>query len=127
MKTAKTVTAWILALMLFVMFARAGWMKFDPNGGWSPAFRNWGYPNWFRVAVGVAEVVAALLVLVPRTAKYAAALIIVLMIGGVGTNLMHGGMRRTVGSFVPLILASVLFALRYTGTPPLASASSSRE
>jgi len=127
MKIAKTVAAWILAILLFVMFAHAGWMKFDPNGGWTRAFRNWGYPDWFRVAVGAAEVAAALLLLIPRTAKYGAALIIALMIGGVGTNLLHGGMRNTVGSLVPLVLASVLFALRYTATPPLASASSSRE
>src|SRR6185369_6186386 len=105
MKTAKTVTAWILAILLFVMFAHAGVMKFDPNGGWTRAFHNWGFPDWFRVAVGVAEVVAALLLLLPRTAKYGAVLIIVLMIGGVGTNLMHGGMRRTPGSLVPLVLA----------------------
>jgi uncharacterized membrane protein YphA (DoxX/SURF4 family) len=127
MKIAKAVTAWILAILLFVMFAHAGVMKFDPNGGWTRAFHNWGYPDWFRVAVGAAEVVAALLLLLPRTAKFGAAIIIVLMLGGIGTNLMHGGMRRTIGSVIPLLLASALLALRYTATPPLASASSSRE
>lgn len=127
MQTTKVVIAWILAILLFVMFAHAGWMKFDPHGGWTPAFRNWGYPDWFRVAVGVIEVAAALLLLVPRTAKYGALLIIVLMIGGIGTNLMHGGVKRTIGSVVPLVLASALLALRQTATPPLASASNSRE
>lgn len=132
MKIAKEVLAWILALLLAVVFGHAGIMKFDLNGGWTPAFHNWGFPDWFLITVGVLEVAAALLLLVPRSAMFGAVIIIVLMIGGVATNLMHGGPRRTVGSVVPLVLASIVFALRrrplrYTATPPLASASSSRE
>jgi uncharacterized membrane protein YphA (DoxX/SURF4 family) len=132
MKIAKEVFAWMLALLLVVMFAHAGIVKFDPHGGWTRAFHNWGFPDWFLITVGVLEVAAALLLLVPRTARFGAAIIIVLMIGGIGTNLMHGGVRRTIGSVIPLILASIVFALRrrplrYTATPPLASASSSRE
>jgi uncharacterized membrane protein YphA (DoxX/SURF4 family) len=132
MKIAKEVFAWLLALFLCFVFLKAGWSKFDPASGWTRAFHHWGFPDWFLITVGVLEVAAALLLLVPRTAMFGAAIIIVLMIGGAWTNVSHGDTRHVMSSVTPMILASIVFALRrhplrYTATPPLASASSSRE
>jgi len=127
MKKARVVIAWVLAILLAVMFMNAGVKKFDAASGWTRAFHNWGYPDWFRILIGAGEVAAALLVLVPRTAKYGALLIVSIMLGGVATNMIFSGTRHLVGPLVPLVVASVLFALRYTATPPLASASSARE
>jgi hypothetical protein len=42
--------------------------KFDDTSGWARAFTAWHFPVWFRVLVGVWEVSAAILLLVPRGA-----------------------------------------------------------
>jgi uncharacterized membrane protein YphA (DoxX/SURF4 family) len=95
---------WALAVMLILVFARAGWAKFDSASGWARAFAFWGYPVWFRITIGVLELVAAALLLWPRTAAYGAALIVVIMLGGMGTHVFveHRPARATseLGQFV---------------------------
>lgn len=68
------VLLWALSIKLILVFARAGWDKFDAGSGWARAFAVWGYPVWFRLTIGVFELAAAALLLWPRTAAYGAAL-----------------------------------------------------
>src|SRR3954465_3366331 len=67
---------WLVTLFLAFVFVAQGFAKFSDSSGWAAAFRHWGYPDWFRVAIGVAEVGAALVLLVPATAPFGAAGII---------------------------------------------------
>ena len=85
-RIALQILLWVLAAMLIMVFVRAGLDKFDASSGWARAFRFWQYPVWFRVLIGMLEIVAALLLVWPRTAAYGAALIIVVMLGGMGTH-----------------------------------------
>lgn len=109
-RIAKEVAAWLLSLFLCFLFFRAGIAKFDDGSGWSIAFRGWGFAVWFRVLIGVLEVVAALLVLVPRTAAYGAIVIAVLMLGGVVTQLVHH--RPHPAAYMMIVWATLLFLLR---------------
>jgi putative oxidoreductase len=111
MRIAKLIAAWILALFLCVTFFRAGITKFDDGSGWSAAFRAWHFPVWFRLAIGALEVLAAALVLWPRTAGYGAGLMAVVMLGAVGTFAVNHRMHPT--PIVTLLLAAALLALRY--------------
>ena len=77
---------WALALLLVSVFVRAGLAKFDSASGWARAFAHWGYPVWFRVTIGIIELAAAALLLWHRTAAYGAIIIIVVMLGGMGTH-----------------------------------------
>jgi uncharacterized membrane protein YphA (DoxX/SURF4 family) len=108
------VLLWALAAMLILVFARAGIDKFNPASGWSRAFVHWGYPVWFRVLIGVLEVAAALLLLWPRTAAYGAAIIIAVMLGGMGTHVFveHRPARAT-SELGQLIFASAVLAGRW--------------
>ena len=58
---ARTAAMWIPALLLLLIFVPQGWNKFSDTSGWAIAFRHWGYPDWFRVLIGVIELTAALL------------------------------------------------------------------
>jgi len=109
-RIAKEIVAWLLALWLCWIFVRAGIDKFDDASGWSRAFRGWGFAVWFRVLIGVLEVLAAALVLLPRTAAYGAILIGVVMIGAAVTQLLHH--RPHPAAYMMLTLATVLFFLR---------------
>ena len=79
---AKEIGTWILTALLVLMFANAGIRKFFENGGWTWMFRHVGFPDWFRIAIGVLETGAAALLLLPRTAAYGALTIIVVALMG---------------------------------------------
>jgi len=109
----RKLATWTLTLLLCAMFLNAGLRKFFENGGWSWAFRNWGLPVWFRIAIGVVETGAAALLLVPRTAPYGAAAIIAVMLGAIGMFAMHGRMQHAGAAIVSLAVAGIVLALRW--------------
>ena len=109
---AREAATWTLTLLLCAMFLNAGLRKFFENGGWSWAFRNWGLPVWFRIAIGVVETGAAALLVVPRTAPYGAMAIMAVMIGAIGMFAMHGRMQHSIAAIVSLVVAGIVLALR---------------
>jgi uncharacterized membrane protein YphA (DoxX/SURF4 family) len=109
---AKKVLLWLITIFLAWVFLRQGWSKFDDGSGWSKAFHAWHYPDWFRLLIGAAEVVAALLLFIPRTARIGAAMIVVVMLGGMATHLWWGHPRQMTSELLPLVLATVLAAVR---------------
>ena len=114
LRIALEVFLWALSAMLIVVFARAGWDKFNASSGWARAFDFWGYPVWFRILIGGLEIGAALLLVWPRTAAYGAAIIILVMVGGMGTHvfLEHRPSRAT-SELGQLVFASLVLAGRW--------------
>jgi len=114
---AKEVAIWILTLLLVLMFTNAGIRKFPESGGWTRMFRNTGFPDWFRILIGVLEVAAAALLLFPRTAAYGAITVIVIMSGALGTvaMTMHGTfmMRGLMPAAIALIVAVIVLIARW--------------
>jgi uncharacterized membrane protein YphA (DoxX/SURF4 family) len=110
--TARVIGMWIPAILLVLIFAKQGWSKFDDTSGWAKAFRHWGYPDWFRVTIGVMELTAVALLVLGRTAAFGAILIIVVMLGAWATHLVFDGGRNMTSEVVPLVLASVLLVIR---------------
>lgn len=113
-RIALEVLLWALSLFLIMVFARAGWDKFDNASGWARAFRVWGYPVWFRVFIGVVELAAAVLLAWPRTATYGAALIIIVMLGGMGTHVfVEHRPARVTSELGQLTFSSLVLAGRW--------------
>ena len=113
-RVALEVFLWALSLFLITVFARAGWDKFDDASGWARAFRIWGYPVWFRVLIGVGELGAAVLLAWPRTAAYGAALIIIVMLGGMGTHVfIEHRPARVTSELGQLTFSSIVLAGRW--------------
>jgi uncharacterized membrane protein YccC len=71
-----------------------------PAAGWSVRRGSWlfssDYPIWFRMLIGVLEVAAAARLVWPRTAAFGAAIIILVMLGGMGTHAFQAGDMRDV-------------------------------
>lgn len=108
------VLLWALTGLLVWVFARAGWDKFDATSGWAKAFAFWGYPVWFRIVIGGLEIAAALLLLWPRTAAYGAAIIIVVMLGGMGTHVfVEHRPARVTSELGQLVFSSIVLAGRW--------------
>ena len=111
-RAASSLGMWIPAILLILIFAPQGWSKFNDASGWARAFRHWGYPDWFRVTIGVMEVGAVVLLVLGRTAAFGAILIIVVMLGGMATHLIFDGGRNMTSEVVPLVLASIVLVAR---------------
>src|SRR5262245_8779176 len=102
------VVLWVFALFLAWVFVRQGTAKFSNTSGWAQAFTLWHYPVWFRVCVGIAETAAAALLLWKRTALAGAAIIIVVMIGAMGTHVYWGHPSQVTSEVLPLTLATIV-------------------
>jgi putative oxidoreductase len=111
-RVAREVGKWIPVVLLLFIFLPQGWAKFSDTSGWARAFRIWGYPDWFRITIGVMELLAALVLLWPRTAALGALTIIVIMLGGMGTHLVLEHGRHMTSEVVPLTLATIVLIVR---------------
>ena len=111
-RVVKTIGMWIPAILLVLVFARQGWAKFDNASGWAVAFRQWGYPDWFRVTIGIMELTAVVLLLLGRTAAFGAILIILVMLGAEATHLIFDHGQHMTSEVVPLVLATIVLVVR---------------
>jgi uncharacterized membrane protein YphA (DoxX/SURF4 family) len=100
---------WVPALFLAYVFFRQGTSKFSDTSGWARAFDLWHFPVWFRVLIGCLETGAAALLLTRRTASIGAAIIAVVMIGGMGTHIYWGQPTQVRSEVVPLALSLIVF------------------
>lgn len=110
---ARTGLLWLATAYLAIIFARAGTQKFSSDSGWAHAFADWGFPVWFRILVGAVELAGAALVLIPRTAAYGAAAIILVMLGAMGTHAWHGHPEQATHEIVPLTMALIVAIARW--------------
>ena len=108
----KEVVLWVITLFLALVCLRSGWLKVTGNIFWVRDFHRWGYPDWFRLAVGVAELLSLVLLLVPRLASYGASLFAVVMLGAIFTHYSHNETGRLPFNFLLLTLSLVIAFMR---------------
>ncbi len=111
---------WIAQIWAAFAFVVIGFGKFR-NPFWLAAFPRWGYSDGFRMLIGVLEMLAGVLIAFPQTASYAAVLIDVIMLGAVGTLVVHH--EKLFPPIFWLIVVSIVgFARRRRAWRPSASA-----
>jgi uncharacterized membrane protein YphA (DoxX/SURF4 family) len=93
----------------------AGFLKLeDPSASrWTERFVNWGYPASTQYVIGALEILGGLGVLIPKWRQAAAATLVALMIGALGTHAVHAEFPRLIP---PLVLGG-LALLMYSARP----------
>ena len=109
---AKAVALWLPVILLVLIFAPQGRSKFFSDSGWARAFRHWGYPDWFRVLIGVMELSGVALLLLGRTAAFGALVLICVMLGAMATHVIFDAGRHMTSEVVPLTLSIIVLVLR---------------
>ena len=107
-RIAKEIVLWILTLMLALVCIRSGLLKLTGNVFWVRDFHRWGYPDWFRIVVGLAEVASAALLLIPRLAVCGASVFAVVMLGAIYTHATHHESVRLPFNVFLLVLSVVI-------------------
>jgi uncharacterized membrane protein YphA (DoxX/SURF4 family) len=117
------VTATVISTFLCVVFAATGLAKLTSQPMVVAEFALFGIPTWFMDLTGVLEVAAAVLVVIPRTSRIGAALIICILACAIVEHVTHGQASTGAAVFVLLLIAVALVWLRGGLSTPLLSAS----
>ena len=107
----------LLQIILGFLFLAAGAGKFLAREMWIQKFSNWGYPDHFYLLIGVVEIVAALLLFIPKFAKYAALTLVIIMLGALFTHIFNQELGELFRPGIFLVLLSTLIFLK-RGTKP---------
>ncbi len=108
----KKIAAWILFIFIGAMVFIVGVGKFT-QPSWPQRFAEWGYPANFYMVIGAVETLAGIGMLIPRIRAYAAASLLVVMLGALGTHIIHAEMPNIIVTSVwSVILGSITYAHR---------------
>jgi hypothetical protein len=83
-----------------------------------------GFPAWFRAAIGATELACALALFIPRSRRWACAVLPVVMAGAAVTHLTHGEPRRVV---LNVGLSALIGLLMRLGQKPSTSPTPARQ
>src|SRR5262245_16716357 len=88
---AHTIVSWILQLLAAAILAQTLFFKFSGAAESKYIFTTVGAEPWGRVATGCVELVAVILLLIPRFVSLGALLSCGLMLGAIGAHLTRLG------------------------------------
>ena len=109
-------TSWVLQGFLAVAFLYFGASKFGSGAAfWKELFAKIGFGQWFRYFTGGLEIICAVLLLIPRTATHASALLACTMIGATAAHLFVIG--DPPSSYITFSLFLVLCAIAWKRYP----------
>jgi uncharacterized membrane protein YphA (DoxX/SURF4 family) len=111
MNRPRSIAVWVLQFSLAALFAIQGIVKLNGSPAWISRFRSWGYPDHFSFAVGLAELLGAVALVIPRVAKFGALALMVVMAGATATHILHRE-RQVMTTVVLLALLGVVLYLR---------------
>ncbi len=112
LKIAVTVVGTLLGLW----FLLVGSQKFLARTAFEGMFADFGLPLWAVPVIGVFELTGAVLVFIPRTAKYGAAVIVAVMVGATSCHLLAGS-GTPVPAIVALLMAAFVGGVRFRTAP----------
>ena len=106
MQKALAIGVW--ALIVFeLQIGLTGVAKFG-DGPWRAWFEGWGYPPWFLLAIGIAELGGAVTLIMKKFASYAAMLLIGIMMGALWTVTIKESQLGPDGPIIHIVILSLI-------------------
>ncbi len=113
----KVISKWLLRLTVAIILLQTLPFKFGAHPDSVKLFSELGIEPWGRIGTGILELIAAILILIPKTSIYGALLTVGLMLAGVHAvgktacfNLSHTLPFNTIACAIALAVAAILFA-----------------
>ncbi len=108
-------TLWTATILLSVIFVASGASKLLGSDFATDGFEGWGYPLWFMVLVGLGETAGAIFILLPRYTLlgvsmrfWGATILVAVMMGAVGTHIVHDEYDLLLVPLALLLMSGVL-------------------
>lgn len=112
-ETASTKSTMIVSIILALVFLASGFTKLAGMEMHVQGFDRWGYPIWFMYVTGLLEVLGAGLLIVPAVRFFGGLLLGCVMVGAIGTHLMHGEITMAgAPTLLGILLAWVIWKTR---------------
>jgi putative oxidoreductase len=115
----RSVISWVIQILLAAVYVLAAFGKLISKPQVIGMFRHWGFPDKFYLVIGVLELLGAIGLLIPRLASYAAAGLIVLMIGATATHLINGEGLQVLRPLLFIVFLALVVYLRRPRQSPL--------
>jgi putative oxidoreductase len=109
---------WGVRILLALAFGAASVSKLAGAAQMVQVFDAIGFGQWFRYLTGTVEIVGTVLLLVPATGFYGAALLTATMVGGVATHLLLIGGNPVPALVLGMLSAFVAWRLRPAAAAP---------
>lgn len=110
MRKAETVLSWVLRVVAAGILLQTLFFKFTGSEESIYIFQTLGVEPWGRIASGVVELVASVLLLWPGRTVYGAGLATMVMAGAIGSHLMRLGIVVMDDGGLLFGMACVVFA-----------------
>lgn len=117
------IALWVLQVLLAIVFFAHGLMMVVPPAEVA-AQLNASLPRWFQLSLGVAEVLAAVGLVLPGLTRilpwlvsWAAGGIIIVMVSATGYHVLRGEVSSAVITFILLVMAAFVAYMRYRVLP----------
>ncbi len=107
---------WVITGLVALTFVVTGGGKLGDVAPSPANFTRWGYSMAFMHAIGAAELLGGLLLLVPRVAALVAVALIGVMLGALRTGVVHGEVPHIV---LPLVLIGLLAVIAWRRREPV--------
>ena len=109
MRNPSRIVSWVLSILLAFVFVAVGTSKLvGPSSvHWAQRLQRWGYPTGSSYVIGILEIVAGIAIVIPRWRRTAAATLMIIMAGALGTHALHREWARVIP---PLFLGGLAFA-----------------
>ena len=102
----QNIIAWIGSIVVAALVGLPGFTKFAMAADWVERFEGWGLPGSMVMIVGAMELGGAILLLIPKFAKWGGVVVAMTMLGAAGTHLLNAE-----GARVPYTLVLAFTAL----------------
>ena len=96
-----------LSILLALIFLASGLAKLASLEFELVAFERWGYPIWFMYLIGVVEVAGGVGLIIQRFSAAAAAALALMMIGAIGTHVMHSEWGMLAAASLIFLMSTV--------------------
>lgn len=107
----KSILLWILRVVPAVILLQTLYYKFGGHPESVDLFTQLGVEPWGRYGTGIIELVAGILLLIPKFTRFGAILSLGLMSGAIGSHLLILGIEHAGDGGILFIMAIVVFVL----------------
>lgn len=98
----------VLGSLLAIGFALGTWGNLFVSAKAAASYERWGYPSWFHYLTAACELLAAILLLIPRTRLYGAAIGVVVMGTAVVSIVAAGEAEHAIPAGCVLLVALIV-------------------
>jgi uncharacterized membrane protein YphA (DoxX/SURF4 family) len=117
--SVKSITTWALRLLAAGLLLQTLFFKFTAADESVYIFSKLGIEPWGRIASGIMEAIAAVLILVPRTTAYGALLAVGIMAGAIashifilGIEVMNDGGQLFIYALLVFVASLILLVMQ---------------